>query len=93
MGSMASDATRPHRPARVGRWVATGLTAAATVGVVGAMAQSAEPSSDERAGAAMGSVARYEGEVAALAMMAAADPGDTTPTPVPPPRIARADVS
>lgn len=92
---MASSPDPPRRPARLSRWAASGLTAAATVGAVGAMAGAApdDTGDPDVAGAAVGAVARYEAEVAAAALMAAADPGIEAATPVPPPTIARAGVS
>ena len=81
---MEPTSRRLRRPARVGRWVASGVTAA--------VAEAAEQELDEVSGAAIGATAAWRAEVAAAEMMAAADPGDVTPIP-PPPRIGRAGAS
>jgi len=57
------------------------------------MANAAENDVLDETGATLGLVARYQGELSAVAMMAAADPGLDEPAPIPPPRIGRADVS
>lgn len=92
---MATPPDPSRRPARLSRWAASGLTAAATVGAVGAMAATApdDTGDPDVVGVAVGAVARYEAELAAATLMAAADPGVDVATPVPPPTIARAGVS
>ena len=92
---MATSPDPSRRPARLSRWAASGFTAATTVGAVGAMAGTApdDTGDSEVVGAAVGAVARYEAEIAAAALMAAADPGLDVATPAPPPTIARAGVS
>ncbi len=98
---MTSTTPRGRRPARISRWVATGLTAAVTVGSVGAMADAAEKAEVDNVGATFGAVARYRGEVAAAQLMAAADPGDApgvtagdaVSPPLLPPRLGSAGVS
>jgi hypothetical protein len=89
---MAASPNPSRRPAKLSRWAASGLSAVVTVGAVGAMAAQAEaePSDD---GVALGAVARHQGELAAAALMASADPGEPAPSPIPPPRIGRANVS
>jgi hypothetical protein len=93
----ASAKTRP--PARISRWVTSGLTAAVAVGSVAAMAEAAQDASTDATGETFGAAARYRGEVAAAELMAAADPGDTpssVPSPSPPalpPRLGSAGVS
>ena len=89
---MEPTSRRLRRPARVSRWVASGVTAAVAVGSVGAMAEAAEQELDEVSGSAIGATAAWRAEVAAAEMMAAADPGDVTPIP-PPPQIGRAGAS
>jgi hypothetical protein len=56
------------------------------------MAEAAETNVDNIEGDAFGATARYRGEIAAVAMMAAADAGDERPVPRPP-RIGSAGVS
>jgi hypothetical protein len=89
---MSTSTPRPRRPARLGRWAASGLTAAVAVGSVGAMAEAAETNVTNTDGDAFGATARYRGEIAAAAMMTAADAGDERPVPRPP-RIGSAGVS
>jgi hypothetical protein len=98
---MTSASAKSRRPARISRWVTSGLTAAVAVGSVAAMAEAARDASADATGEAFGAAARYRGEVAAAELMAAADPGDTealSPSPPPqppplPPRLGSAGVS
>lgn len=91
------EATDRHRrrPARVGRWVASGLTAAVAVGSVSAMADAAEKETGELTGTALGVTSAWRAEVITAELMAAADPGDepANPSGPPPPRIGRAGAS
>ncbi len=99
---MTTPPTRARRPATRSRWAATGLTAAVTVGTVVAMTEAAESDTMESgttqqaladAGTNLGVMARHEADVAAAAMMSAADPGEEFTAPPLPPRLGRADVS
>lgn len=87
----------PRRPARVSRWVASGVTAAVAVGSVGAMAEAADEEIDESNGAAVGATAAWRAEIVAAELMAAADAGDDAavgePAITPPPRIGRSGAS
>lgn len=92
---------RRRRPARVSRWVASGLTAAVAVGSVSAMAEAAEDETEEFTGAALGATSAWRAEVVAAELMAAAaaeaaqdaEEAAAAATSPPPPRIGRAGAS
>ncbi|MEM7140144.1 MAG: hypothetical protein AAF548_03865 [Actinomycetota bacterium] len=95
---MEPSRSRPRRPARAGRWVASGLTAAVAIGSVGAMADAAEEEIEDVTGSAAGATAAWRAEIAVAELMAAADAGDETSLsaddPIArPPRIGRAGAS
>jgi hypothetical protein len=92
---MARQPAITRHPARRSRWAASGLTAAVTVSIVGAMTTNAEHDHEaaDDIGSATGAVARDEAELAVVSLMAAADPGDDGIASAVPPRIAQANVS
>lgn len=93
---MEPSARPRRRPARVSRWVASGLTAAVAVGSVSAMSEAAEDETEEFTGAALGATSAWRAEVVAAELMAAAEAAEeaaATAASPPPPRIGRAGAS